>query len=67
MERVSFITTDSGDDLIMAFAIDRADLGEIRTLSLMRTPKYEFILDDSERGVFLTKIAKRMTMICSKK
>lgn len=51
MERVNFITTDSGDDLIVAFAIDRADLGEIRTLSLMRTPKYEFILDDSERGV----------------
>ena len=37
--------------MIVAFAISRADPGEIRTLSLTRTPKYEFILDDSERGV----------------
>lgn len=51
MQRVDFITAESGDDLIVAFAISRADPGEIRTLSLMRTPKYEFILDDSERGV----------------
>ena len=51
MERVDFITAESGDDLIVAFAIRRADPGEIRTLSLMRTPKYEFVLDDFERGV----------------
>jgi hypothetical protein len=51
MERVSFINTESGVDLIVAFAISRVDPGEIRTLSLIRTPKYEFILDDSERGV----------------
>ena len=51
MERVDFINAESGDDLIVAFAISRPDSGEIRTLSLIRTPKYEFILDDSERGV----------------
>ena len=51
MERVEFITTDSGDDLIVSFAIGRTDPGEIRSLILMRTPKYEFALDDSERGV----------------
>ena len=51
MERVDFVTAESGDDLIVAFAISRADPGEIRTLSLIRTPKYEFILNDSERGV----------------
>jgi len=51
MEQVAFITTESGDDLIVAFAISRVGPGEIRTLSLIRTPKYEFILDDSERGV----------------
>ena len=51
MERVDFISAESGDDLIVAFAISRADPGEIRTLSLIRTPKYEFILDDCERGV----------------
>lgn len=51
MERVNFVTAESGDDLIVAFAISRADPEEIRTLSLIRTPKYEFILDDFERGV----------------
>ena len=51
MERVDFITSESGDDLIVSFAIGRADPGEIRSLTLMRTPKYEFILNDSERGV----------------
>ena len=51
MERVEFINTESGDDLIVAFAISQGDPGEIRTLSLIRTPKYEFILEDSERGV----------------
>ena len=51
MERVDFITTESGDDLIVSFAIGQDNPGEIRSLTLMRTPKYEFILNDSERGV----------------
>ena len=51
MERVDFITAESGDDLIVSFAIGRTDPGEVRSLTLMRTPKYESILDDSERGV----------------
>ena len=50
MERVNFITTESGDDLIVSFAAGRADPGEIRSVTVMRTPKYEFVLDDSERG-----------------
>ena len=40
MERVDFLTTDSGDDLIVSFAIVRDDADEIRSLTLMRTPKY---------------------------
>ena len=51
MERVDFITVESGDDLTLSFVIGRADPDEIRSLILMRTPKYESILDDSERGV----------------
>ena len=51
MERVDFITTESGDDLIVSFAIGQDNPGEIRSLTLMRTPKYEFILNDSECGV----------------
>lgn len=51
MERVAFITNESGDDLIVSFALAQAELGEIRSLILLRTPKYEFLLDESERGV----------------
>ena len=51
MERVEFISTESGDDLIASFAIGGTDPDEIRSLILMRTLKYEFTLDDSERGV----------------
>ena len=51
MERVDFITVESGDDLIVSFALRRSDPAEIRSLTLLRTPKYELLLDDSERGV----------------
>jgi len=46
MERVSFITTEEGDDLILSFAMQRHDdASEIETLILMRTPKYEYQVD----------------------
>ena len=52
MYRVDFITTERGDDLIVSFAIAGGDLpGDILSLTLLRTPKYEFILDPDERGV----------------
>ena len=51
MEIVDFITVESGDDLIVSFAIRGAEPNEIRSLTLLRTPKYEILLDDSERGV----------------
>ena len=51
MERVAFMTNESGDDLIVSFAISQGEPGEIRSLILLRTPKYEFLLDESERGV----------------
>jgi hypothetical protein len=51
MEIVDFITVESGDDLIVSFAIRGAEPNEIRSLTLQRTPKYENLLDDSERGV----------------
>ena len=36
----------------MSFAIAAGDLpGDILSLTLLRTPKYEFILDPEERGV----------------
>lgn len=51
MECVSFITVQSGDDLILSFAILDADPSDVKSLTLLRTPKYEFFLDDAERGV----------------
>jgi hypothetical protein len=52
MERVSFITTEAGDDLILSFAVQRPDdPSAIESLTLIRTPKYESIFEEHERGV----------------
>ncbi|MBC8461730.1 MAG: hypothetical protein H8D67_27475 [Deltaproteobacteria bacterium] len=52
MESVSFISIeDEPPDLILSFAIWQPDLEDIRSLILMRTPEYEFVLDEAERGV----------------
>jgi len=52
MYRVNFITTEQGDDLIVSFAVTAGDFpGDILSLTLLRTPKYEFILGPDERGV----------------
>ena len=52
MERVSFITVETGDDLVLSFAVQRHDdPSNIESLILMRTPKYEFIFEEHERGV----------------
>jgi hypothetical protein len=52
MYRVNFITTEHNDDLIVSFAVAAGDFpGDILSLTLLRTPKYEFILDPDERGV----------------
>ena len=52
MHRVDFITIEQGDDLIVSFAIAAGDFpGDVLSLTLLRTPKYEFILDTDERGV----------------
>ena len=45
---VPFLTVEDGDDLIVSFG-----LGEhaAESLTLLRTPKYESLLPDEERGV----------------
>jgi len=58
MERVAFMTKESGDDLIVSFALSQGEPGEIRSLILLRTPKYEFLLDESERGVSFSDEAR---------
>jgi len=51
MYRVGFITTEQGDDLIVSFAVVGDSPGDVLSLTLLRTPKYESILDPDERGV----------------
>jgi hypothetical protein len=52
METVAFIHTETGDDLIVSFAIPLADVADdVESLTLLRTPKVEGLLDDAERGV----------------
>ena len=54
MLNVSFINCESGTDLILSFAIATDDLYGVKSLILMRTPKYEKFLYPHERGVHLS-------------
>jgi hypothetical protein len=48
---VAFITVQSGDDLVISFAVCRPDdPSDIESLIILRTPKYEAFLYDWERG-----------------
>jgi hypothetical protein len=51
-EPVGFITVeDDGEDLILSFAVELDEPGEVASVILMRTPKYEVLLPREERGV----------------
>ena len=51
MKSVSFINCeDDGTDQIVSFALSYGEM-EIRSLTLLRTPKFEAMLDEAERGV----------------
>jgi len=51
MENVRFITIeDKEPDLILSFALDHTER-DIKSLILLRTPKYEKLLPEYERGV----------------
>lgn len=52
MDTVSFVSVESGKDLIVAFAVmDPHDPTAIESLILQRTPVYEPLLEPHERGV----------------
>lgn len=51
MEHVSFITVQDGEDLIVSFAISGDGVLDVKSLTLLRTPKFEFLLAEAERGV----------------
>ena len=50
-EFVAFITVQTGDDLIVSFAVcPPDDPADIESLFILRTPKYEAFLEEWERG-----------------
>jgi hypothetical protein len=52
MTKASFLTLEDNDDLTVSFALPVADdPADVNSLTLLRTPIYEFLLDDDERGV----------------
>ena len=51
LDMVSFVTLQDGDDLIVSFAIADEEPGEIISLILLRTPKYEALLPADECGI----------------
>jgi hypothetical protein len=44
-------STEDVDSAIVSFAIPADESGDVKSLTLFRTPKYEFALDEYERGV----------------
>ena len=46
-----FITNEDGTDLIVSFAIPVDEYDDVKSLTLLRTPKYEIFLDEADRGV----------------
>ncbi len=64
MENAAFITTEEGDDLIVSFTIPVDNYGDVKSLTLLRTPKYEFILDESNealRSILKTSLTTKMS------
>jgi len=55
MDLVTFITTESGNDLIVSFAVQApGDPADVESLTMIRTPKYESLLAEHERAVHVS-------------
>jgi hypothetical protein len=53
MLRVEFITTEDEEDLVVSFALAPA---AHKSLTLLRSPQYEFLLPEDERGISVSKL-----------
>lgn len=51
MEKVLFLTAESDEDLIVAFALETAEAHNVRSVSLIRSPSFEHVLPEAKRGV----------------
>jgi hypothetical protein len=50
-ELVAFITVQTGEDLVLSFAVCKPDdPADIESFTIVRTPKYEAFLEEWERG-----------------
>ena len=55
VEQVAFVTVESGDDMIVSFFITAADdPSDGRSLTLLRSAKWEHLLPEWERGVHVS-------------
>ncbi|HEX2957076.1 MAG TPA: hypothetical protein VHO70_09585 [Chitinispirillaceae bacterium] len=50
MDRVNFLTIDTGDDLVLSFSFDDNTKYGVDGFGIQRSPKYEFVLEKYERG-----------------
>jgi len=55
METAAFISSETGTDLIVSFAIPQDEPRDIVSLTLIRTPKYESLLAPANREVNISR------------
>jgi hypothetical protein len=53
-EPISFVTAEEGTDLIVSFVVDLGAPGRVASIILLRTPVYERLLPEDERGVHVS-------------
>ncbi|MFQ5632723.1 MAG: hypothetical protein ACE5I1_28480 [bacterium] len=71
MDKVNFITTEMGTDIIISLSCDEGTEFGIDGFTMIRTPKYEFALMPDERGACINwddetdtrEIVKKITWI----
>ncbi len=50
MEKVVFTTLEHSDDIIISFSCEEGSTFGVEGFTIIRTPKYEFLLQPHERG-----------------
>ena len=53
-EPISFVTVEEGTDLIVSFVVDLGAPGRVASIILLRTPIYERLVPEGERGVHVS-------------
>jgi hypothetical protein len=53
-EPIFFVTVEEGTDLIVSFVVDLGAPGSVASIILLRTPIYERLMPEDERGVHVS-------------